>query len=173
MPYIDFSESVNASSARDRGLQPKSRIPQVPNELIERFCRPSEWHHTSSQYNETDFYDVDEVLATFGIAGDPADADEEAVRSLAEFKKREKPREQSYTGRVGYLDLAGSGRWAHYRECVFVGPFTVKGNWIRFGGRRMKLDGNRMGGYLADTGECGYGGFTRRHSWDATAGVWK
>ena len=60
--YNGFSISNNAVAAYDDGLVPASKVPGVPAVLIKAHCRPTKWHHSSKNYNRTNFYNPAEVL---------------------------------------------------------------------------------------------------------------
>jgi hypothetical protein len=81
--------SMRAVEAYDRGLVPASKIGNgIPAKLVEQFCEPEEWHHTSSFYNATNFYNKEYVLATFGIIrSEDYDPDPEAIKALKEYKE--------------------------------------------------------------------------------------
>lgn len=67
--YIGHSMSRNAASAYGRGLLPASKIGHgIPAKLVKKHCRSAEWHHTSSKFNSTEFYDLEMVLSVFGIS---------------------------------------------------------------------------------------------------------
>ncbi len=86
--------SNNAVAAYDDGLVPASKVKGVPSKLVSQFCCSEEWHHSSKFYNEVDFYDPEEVRATFGMGcgcvarGDEClhEVNEVAVAALAEYK---------------------------------------------------------------------------------------
>lgn len=79
--YDGYSMSNNARMAYYNGLKPASKISGIPSALIAQFCTADEWHHTSSKYNRTNFYDVAKVRVVFGI--DPESEDIEASFSQA------------------------------------------------------------------------------------------
>lgn len=85
--YNGFSKSNNAIAAEREGRFPLSRAAKqagVPAELIKRFVRAGEWHHSSSWYNRVDYYDVAEIKAVFGLASsEDFDAIPAAVEALA------------------------------------------------------------------------------------------
>jgi len=61
--YDDFSMSNNARAARTQGKFPASILGKqlrVSAAAIRHFLSPVEWHHTSSQFNRTDFYEIPE-----------------------------------------------------------------------------------------------------------------
>ena len=76
--YIGRRMSVNAAAAYQEGKKPVSNITKEDiqehgiNEgitffrwFVKKYCSSSEWHHTSSKYNETSFYDVESCCANF------------------------------------------------------------------------------------------------------------
>lgn len=71
--YIDFSESVNAAEARERGCLPAShwtkrlrrfrRFKGCQAQDIKAACGcGDEWHHVSKKYNRVDFYSPIQIL---------------------------------------------------------------------------------------------------------------
>lgn len=83
----DYSMSNNAVAAYDSGLVPASKIKGVPAHLIRQFVEPAEWHHTSSRYNSTNFFNTIEVQAAFGLEpSDDYEVNPEAVTALAAWK---------------------------------------------------------------------------------------
>jgi hypothetical protein len=83
--YDGFSMSINAVDAYERGLRPASQVDsRLSARLVEKFCTAAEWHHSSKNFNRVNFYDVAEVLATFGLAvHEDYPADPAAVAALA------------------------------------------------------------------------------------------
>lgn len=65
--YAGYSMSRNAVAAYNRGLLPASKAAKAygfRSTAAVRACVPvAEWHHTSKEYNATDFFDVSAVLA--------------------------------------------------------------------------------------------------------------
>ena len=61
--YHNFSKSNNAVAAEQSGRYPASkcaRLLGVPTEWVKRQST-REWHHTSSWYNSTDYYDLEQL----------------------------------------------------------------------------------------------------------------
>jgi len=61
--YDGFSMSNNARRAYDRGEAPASKIAQrigrgATAKGVRAVLRPSSWHHTSKEFNRTDFFDI-------------------------------------------------------------------------------------------------------------------
>ena len=85
--YDGFSMSNNAREAYRSGLV-TAKDTGVPAHLVERFCLCDEWHHTSSWFNETKFYDREYVRATFGLEkSEDYDANPEAVAALEDYRR--------------------------------------------------------------------------------------
>ena len=83
----DRGMSNNAVSAYNSGLAPASKIRGIPSTLIKKFCHSKEWHHTSGRFfNETDFYNADKVLATFGKIQHPDfKSNPKAIAAIKEY----------------------------------------------------------------------------------------
>lgn len=96
--YCDFSMSNNAKAAYWDGLVPASKIRGVPAELVRRFCEPKEWHHTSSRFNCTDFYDPEVVRSVFGLQPEDYKPDPYAVEALEEWKAAKKKAPEVFNG---------------------------------------------------------------------------
>lgn len=108
--YDGFSMSNNARAAYRRGKMPASKLAKelgVSTAAIRNFLTPCEWHHTSSQYNRTDFYELPEW----------ADDDETVEFDVDAFvaKCKEWDREQkattvatSYRAHVEWVEWSGT-----------------------------------------------------------------
>ncbi len=108
--YNGFSMSNNAVAAYRNGLMPASKIRGIPAALIEAYCLPSEWHHSSKNYNKVKFYDPKEVLAIFGLeTHEDYAANPRAVAALEAHKKIKKSDpEIRETCIVKWIEWAGS-----------------------------------------------------------------
>lgn len=147
--YSNFSMSNNAVYAYENGEAPASKIAGVPARLIRKFCTPSSWHHTSAKYNRTDFYDVDEVMATFGLAPDDSyDHDPEAIEALKRWKETKKALSAPvvFVGEITYTEFTGSWKRPKAIERTFKGEFQLSGDWVIFDGIRKKATGNHISG---------------------------
>ena len=63
--YDGWSMSNNARDAYAYGEMPASRVASatgLTTAEVRRLCNPTSWHHTSSKFNRTDFYTLDEVI---------------------------------------------------------------------------------------------------------------
>ncbi|MCK9576058.1 MAG: hypothetical protein M0R51_09040, partial [Clostridia bacterium] len=113
--YVDYSMSVNAALARQEGMKPISQwskseilnsiktlidkkeinlakdlslkiISQMPlSDLKQYFLVSNEWHHTSSKFNKTDFYEINIEVLESGF--EPSVADYNIVNNRIKFKK--------------------------------------------------------------------------------------
>jgi hypothetical protein len=127
--YDGYSMSNRAVQAYEDGLVPASKIREVPTPLIQEFCRYAEWHHTSSQYNRTNFYDPEYVLSTFGIIeNEEYPPNPLAIRALQEWNAN-KSQEKVYENcAVTWLEWSGTRRHPHAEEKVVSGcRVSVKG----------------------------------------------
>lgn len=128
--YNGFSMSNNAVAAYENGLVPASKVPGVPAALVKAHCRPSEWHHSSKNYNRVNFYDPAEVRAIFGLeAHEDHEADPVAVAALAERKTGAKKSAEALTNcRVEWIEWTGSLKRPKATEMVAEGcTVLVKG----------------------------------------------
>jgi len=143
--YSGYSMSNNAVDAYSRGLLPASKIKKVPKNLIELFCDYEEWHHTSKEYNRTNFYNEEYVLATFGIIqSENYEADPSAVEAL----KKHKPNKiETKHGTITYAWWSGSRNYPKRHTSTFTGEITFKGDWAIFDGKKIKISGNNYIGF--------------------------
>lgn len=123
--YYGYSMSNNACAAYEAGMMPRSKwtkkaimyrvailseeeeielLPERIKELSgmkvavlrELLLRCREWHHTSSRYNCTDFYDVDIEILSYG-AQEWQEAVKEAAGEVGKEKQPEAPVRQRGT----------------------------------------------------------------------------
>jgi len=127
--YSGYSMSNNAVAAYEDGLVPASKIPGIPAALVKSYCYPSEWHHTSCQFNKTNFYNVDKVLATFGkISHKEFEADQGAIEALKSFKAKASKTTVHADCRVKWLEWSGSRNHAKCSEREELGATVeIKG----------------------------------------------
>ena len=62
--YFEFSKSNNAVAAEESGRYPATTLGKllgVKPKAIKALLTASEWHHTSSHFNKTDYYDAGEA----------------------------------------------------------------------------------------------------------------
>lgn len=119
--YCGFSMSNNAIFAYENGKIPFSKLPakikKIGVENLKRFCPPCEYHHTGKFYNSTDFYDLAEVLAVFGIEESDGYLFEdyknpEAVEFLKNYKKENTV--ETFFGLIEWSEWVGTRR--HLRK---------------------------------------------------------
>ena len=105
--YSGFSKSNNAVAAEASGRHPATaaaRLLGVPVAWV-KLQRTTEWHHTSSWYNSTDYYDLEtlaEHLAT-------EEGQEQLAQVKAEIASRKKAPETVIEGAVvKWLEWSGT-----------------------------------------------------------------
>jgi hypothetical protein len=133
--YCGYSKSNNAIQAEHLGRFPASVLAKklsISTEAIKALMQPCEWHHTSSRYNRTDYYDL-----------------EEAQEMLVELKAYKKPNAApvNYTANVKYLEWSGSRKYPKATEYRFDNiKVTEKGQFYTFhtphGDVRKKIGSN-------------------------------
>ena len=151
--YDGYSMSKNARDAYDRGSKPLSKwnkaeiiatlkaedamegaekerlIKSLPTPLLKDLTLiVSEWHHTGSYYNKTDFYTVDSDK----IADMTVEQIREALKAHKEHQEEEKRRkEEEAKGRpvkAHYLEWTGSRNYPHASDKIDTG--IIRGNWF-------------------------------------------
>ena len=159
--YHNYSMSNNAVLAYENGEKPLSKWTkaaiiealedsEAPAEFIVAvkkqpvaavktvllYC--SSWHHTSKQYNKTDFYSVEDI--------DAENAAEylrliEAKAIEAKTNAKTKAEEQPIRALVSYVVWEGTRRHPKAREVEAEG--TIIGNWFTADdGTRKRVDGS-------------------------------
>lgn len=155
--YHGFSKSNNAIMAEAEFKFPASVAAKklgVLTEAIKTLLEPCEWHHTSSYYNRTDYYDIEAVLA-LKAGRDISDLcfdDEEEAETRATWEKLqafkpEKATEKTYRANVRYLEWSGSRKHPKAIEHRFDNIIVVeKGKFYTFmtpcGEARKKIGSN-------------------------------
>ena len=151
--YIEFSKSVNAALAEDRGLLTATALARrigggATAAGVAAVLVPSEWHHTSSYFNATNYYDFESDAAE--LAEDQGVALEEGERLLAERIRdaSRRIRAEARAAKVAAKEVAGvfivrnisgRGRYRFVSYRVHSGTVSVRGDgWVRFpdGGRK-------------------------------------
>jgi len=120
--YFEFSKSNNAVAAEESGRYPATTLGKllgVKPKAIKALLTASEWHHTSSHYNKTDYYDA-----------------EEAQERLEELKAWQEPKsgEIIHPGCSGeYIEWSGSRNYPKATVVKFEKLEVIeKGNWFTF-----------------------------------------
>ncbi len=113
--------------------------------LLKEIRCSTEWHHVSKWANEVDYYDVDDAVQTLTSFDD--DEDKEEAMALVQqarltCKKRKDPTERTVRVQIKYTEWSGYGRHKSRNDYGYEGRATIKGNWIKFDGKRKKLSGN-------------------------------
>lgn len=148
MGYIGYSMSENAANAYGNGNKPWSKwtkaeileelqknnkdekilevAKKIPVEKLKsEFLNYSEWHHTSSWYNCTDFYSFDEEKAE-EITLEEIQEIYRIAKEEKETQKKEIQKEEKY--KCKYLTWSGSRNYPRATEHIDVG--IIKGNWF-------------------------------------------
>lgn len=121
MGYVGWSMSVNAANAYDNGKKPLSKWTKAEilelcgdkKELAERLTAPelkktllycSEWHHTSSYYNRTDFYDFDaDALESL-----TPETVEQIIAARKPLERKPKAERKTFTAEISYTYWTGT-----------------------------------------------------------------
>lgn len=148
----DYSMSNNAFDAYCDGLAPISkwtkqmltqriaeldpqgsladRVKKLPLAFLrDTFLRCTEWHHTSSRYNRTDFYELSEYLVE-GYVEEPASLDESFATWQAQQTKKKAAEGGKVIGKLQHGTL-------HYQEYISSGRHgrfinrKVENAWVR------------------------------------------
>jgi len=120
--YFEYSKSNNALDAEESGRYPATTLGKllgVKPKAIKALLVSTEWHHTSSHYNKTNYYDA-----------------EEAQERLEELKAWQEPKagEIVHLGCSGkFLDWSGSRNHPKATEVEFKDLTVIeKGDWFTF-----------------------------------------
>lgn len=155
--YNGFSMSNNAVSAYENGEKPLSKwtkkdilsgikaidvelkcdfskLQKAPVKVLKDLCLYcSSWHHTSSHYNKTDFYSIDEDK----VENLTDEQIEDAILSSKHIE--EKPAEEKW--KCAFLEWSGSRKHPKATEVIEIG--VVKGDWFyREDGSKKKTTAN-------------------------------
>ena len=117
--YDNFSESNNSIDAKQNGRFPASILAKrigVKTGAIKSLLTPCEWHHTSSRFNMTDFYD-----------------EEEAYEILDRLKAWENAEEVETTKNctVIYKEWGGSRKHPICHNVTITADVEKKGEWFK------------------------------------------
>lgn len=154
--YKGWSMSNNAVSAYECGEKPLSKwtktavIEAIENAEVDLNCNIeklrkmpaavlkdvclcySSWHHTSSHFNQTDFYSLD--LERIGEL-----TDDQIDKMIAGYKAEDEPTEERWT--CTFLEWSGSRKHPTATEVTEDG--VVKGKWFyRKDGSKKKTTAN-------------------------------
>lgn len=110
--------SNNAVEAYDDGMAPSSKIPGIPSPLVKKYGSPSEWHHTASWFNKTDFYKIECVRTIFGLEDcGCCEPNPEAIESLKNHKKGKKEITIYENCQVRWIEWSGSRNHPRATDC--------------------------------------------------------
>lgn len=146
--YVGQSMSRRARQAYDTGLLPKAKIRKDDLEsagidvpvgfvkwLMPGVITPTEWHHTGKHFNETDFYDLEDVKEQL------EELDIETLLHRYKEEKREKEQETGYYALIEYGEWSGSRN--HPKLTMYEDYAYVKGNWAYISAdKKKKITGN-------------------------------
>ena len=160
--YCGYSMSNNAIAAYNSGEKPMSKwtkvtileeikcaigeglvlqvslegLAQLPaTELKARFLFQSSWHHTSSYYNETNFYALD-----WDSLEKVTEEQIKSWKSTAKAKRQAKKQEEA-RWECSFLEWSGSRK--HPKATRITEEGVIKGNWFyRKDGSKKKTTAN-------------------------------
>ena len=147
--YNGYSMSNNAVAAYKHGEKPLSKwrksdiidaikkyqednilnfdinlLSKLPAQILKKeFLYKSSWHHTSSMYNKTNFYSLNETIID--------ELTNRKINELLEEYKNNKPKKVELieeTWECEFLEWSGSRRHPKAVEIREIG--TIKGNWF-------------------------------------------
>lgn len=126
MGYIGFSMSERAASAYRHGLLPASKLAKVLGvsaAAVRECCRSAEWHHTSKNFNRTDFYrwedDPDEETSQ-----DQA----ERLARMKEFDRQKKAAVvETFAAQVEWIEWTGTRNHPKAIEHSETAQVSLKG----------------------------------------------
>lgn len=126
----DLLEEIDRAAKEDGISYDKKALSKISSETLrDEFLRKSSWHHTSSMYNQTDFYSLDdnavEKLAKSGRINDLSEIDE---RTKAYNKASKEKLSKEETWEVEYLEW--SGPRSRPRATTKTATGTIRGDWF-------------------------------------------
>ena len=150
--YHNFSMSNNAIAAYADGEKPFSKwtkteiinrlisddidpkkvklIKKLSAKAVKHYClRKSSWHHTSSHYNKTDFFEIDSDF----IENETIETMESWILSDKAKKAKTENLKQEVAptkAKVIYLEWSGSRRHPKAVEVTAVGEISPDGKWF-------------------------------------------
>jgi hypothetical protein len=120
--YSGYSKSNNAVAAEESGRYPATTLGKllgVKPKAIKALLTASEWHHTSSHFNRTDYYDAEEAQERL-----------EDLKAWKEPKTGEIVHEKCYGE---YTEWSGSRNYPKATIVKFENLTVIeKGNWFTF-----------------------------------------
>lgn len=155
--YVGQSMSVRAKNAYDNGLISKAKIKKSDLEdagidlpvnfikfLMPGIIKPAEWHHTGKHYNETDFYDLEDIKEQ--LQKRDIESLLEAYKEEQAEKKLEREKESKQKGYYAYVKY---GEWEgsrkHPKLVEYYDYVFIKGKWAYISGeQKKKIDGKNF-----------------------------
>lgn len=157
--YNGWSMSNNAINAYKNGEKPLSKwkksdifeaieeseielkcsiekLKKLPVKTLKNICLiKSSWHHTSSHYNKTDFYTIDE----YNLENLTNEKLDELIAKNKADKKQDKTTEEKW--KCAFLEWSGTRKHPKATEIIEEG--IVKGDWFyRKNGTKKKTTAN-------------------------------
>ena len=153
--YVGYSMSINADNAYKNGEMPLSKwtkkdlLNVLESEynidtsnlkkyklktLKEYFLTKTSWHHTSSYFNETDFYGINEKMLT--------NIDYDRLNELEADNSKKEPKKELEKVKVTYGVWVGTRK---HPKLDFETEYGIKcGNWIYLEYGKIKADRNHI-----------------------------
>ncbi|MFW7524385.1 hypothetical protein ACODM8_09595 [Vibrio ostreicida] len=147
--YDGYSKSNNAIAAEEENkftLTEISKRTKLHTKTIKKHFDPCEWHHTSSYYNKTDYYDLDEIMEELT---DEIRLEDKALK--ADLKSKVATVHKGCTAK--WLEWSGTRKSPKARECEAVNcTISIKGNRHTIikpdGTKIVKMEGTKGFSYI-------------------------
>ena len=151
--YVGQSMSIRAKDAYDNGLLSKAKIKKYDLEavgidlpigfvksLMPHIIKPAEWHHTGKYFNETDFYDLEEVKRRLEHIN---------IEQLFKIYKEEQSEQERLKAEKGYYAYIKYGEWEgtrkHPKLVEYEDYAFIKGKWAHISrSQKKKIDGKHF-----------------------------
>lgn len=142
----EAGKSNNALDAEGRGLMNATNTAKavrragfagVTSAFITNYAPSTgEWHHTSSKFNETRYYDPNDVIEWLQT--------DWGEKTLIEFKEKKKAvKDKHTTGTVCWVEFSGTGKkTAHH--CSYTGELTLRSSRVYFNDRYKSVNGKHI-----------------------------
>lgn len=119
--YFGFSKSNNAVDAELSGLFPASVLAKkigVSTAAIKSLMEISEWHHTSSYYNKTNYYSLEDAI--------------EIIDRLKAYRNEKSDDEDLGMCKINFILWEGSRSRPKPNKIQIETTATRKGDWFTF-----------------------------------------
>ena len=137
--YSGFSKSNNAVEAELSGLFPASVLAKkigVSTAAIKALLEVAEWHHTSSYYNKTYYYDIEDAMAI--------------IDQLKAYKSEKAQEEDLGLCKINFIIWGGSRSHPKPNKITTETNATKKGDWYTFfyNGQKIRKNVKTNGFYI-------------------------